>query len=136
MSTTFVTFLEGLGALQLAIPPPPVASWSSEASARAECSSTTSGHFCLCIVGTVSGIAVSVGGDVLLFASVLCGSTPPVSPIPRPPVSPASSTNSTTSHPSTPMAPSVATPGTEPSVPVEIDHDGGTGHGEATSPDR
>ncbi|GMF37404.1 unnamed protein product [Phytophthora fragariaefolia] len=72
----------------------------------------------------VSGIAVSAESGVLSFVSVPSGSEPPSSPIPRAPVSPASSTASTVTIPSTPGAPSGMTPGTEASVPVEIDDDG------------
>ncbi|GMF54645.1 unnamed protein product [Phytophthora fragariaefolia] len=75
----------------------------------------------------VSGIAVSADSDVLSFASIPSGSNPPFSPIPRAPASPASSTASTAPLPSTPVAPSGITPGTDASVPVEIDDDGGSG---------
>ncbi|GMF51143.1 unnamed protein product [Phytophthora fragariaefolia] len=81
----------------------------------------------------VSGIAVLVDSDVLSFVSVPSGSNPPFSPIPRTPTSPASSTASTTSFPSTPAAHSRVNPGTEASVSVEIDEDGGAGADEAAS---
>ncbi|GMF34802.1 unnamed protein product [Phytophthora fragariaefolia] len=73
----------------------------------------------------VSGIAVSADSDVHSFESVPSGYYPPFSPISRPPMSPASSTASAMSLPSTPVAPSGVTPGTEASVPVEIDDNGG-----------
>ncbi|GMF22378.1 unnamed protein product [Phytophthora fragariaefolia] len=81
----------------------------------------------------VPGIAVSADSGVLSFASVPSGSNPPFSPIPRTPTPPASSTVSTASVPSTPVGPSGVTPGTEASVPVEIDDDGGSGADGATS---
>ncbi|GMF42340.1 unnamed protein product [Phytophthora fragariaefolia] len=81
----------------------------------------------------VSGIAASVDSDVLSFASIPSGSDPPFSPIPRTPASPVSSTASTVSLSSTPGSPSGVTPGTEASVPVEIDDDGGSGSDGATS---
>ncbi|GMF23439.1 unnamed protein product [Phytophthora fragariaefolia] len=74
----------------------------------------------------VSGIAVLANSGVLSLASVPSGSNPPFSPIPRAPVSTASSTASTVSLPSIPGAPSGITPGTEASVPVAIDDDGGS----------
>ncbi|GMF49067.1 unnamed protein product [Phytophthora fragariaefolia] len=77
----------------------------------------------------ISGIAVSADSDVLTFASIPSGSDPPFSPIPRTPASPASSTASTASLPSTP----VVSRGTEASVPVEIDDDGGFGADGAAS---
>ncbi|GMF34039.1 unnamed protein product [Phytophthora fragariaefolia] len=75
----------------------------------------------------ISGIAVSADSVVLSFASIPSGSDPPFSPIPRTPASPASSTTSTASLPSTPVLSRGITPGTEASVPVEIDDDGGFG---------
>ncbi|GMF52140.1 unnamed protein product [Phytophthora fragariaefolia] len=81
----------------------------------------------------ISGIAVSADSDVLSFASIPSGSDPPFSPIPRTPASPASSTASTASLPSTPVVSRGITPGTEASIPVEIDDDGGLGADEAAS---
>ncbi|GMF30604.1 unnamed protein product [Phytophthora fragariaefolia] len=75
----------------------------------------------------ISGIAVSADRAVLSFASIPSGSDPPFSPIPRTPASPASSTASTASLPSTPVVSRGITPGTEASVPAEIDDDGGSG---------
>ncbi|GMF39298.1 unnamed protein product [Phytophthora fragariaefolia] len=75
----------------------------------------------------VSGIAVSADSDVLSFESIPSGSNPPLSPIPQAPASLASSTASTASLPSTPVAPIGIAPGTEASVAVEIDDDGGSG---------
>ncbi|GMF35707.1 unnamed protein product [Phytophthora fragariaefolia] len=75
----------------------------------------------------VSGITVSVGSNIVSFASVPNGSTPPFSPFPRQPASPASSTASTTFLRSTPMASSGPTPGTETSLPVKIDDEGDLG---------
>ncbi|GMF49026.1 unnamed protein product [Phytophthora fragariaefolia] len=82
---------------------------------------------------SVSGIAASIDSNVLSFASIPSGSDPPFSPIPRTPASPVSSTASTASLPSTPGGPSGITPGTEASVPVEIDDDGGSGADGAAS---
>ncbi|GMF47881.1 unnamed protein product [Phytophthora fragariaefolia] len=81
----------------------------------------------------ISGIAVSADSDVLSFASIPSGSDPPFSPIPRTPASPASSTASTASLPSTPVVSRSIAPGTEASVPVEIDDDGGLGADGAAS---
>ncbi|GMF24397.1 unnamed protein product [Phytophthora fragariaefolia] len=81
----------------------------------------------------ISGIAVSADSDVLSIASISSGSDPPFSPIPRTPASPASSTASTASLPSTPVVSRGIAPGTEASVPVEIDDDGGLGADGATS---
>ncbi|GMF32119.1 unnamed protein product [Phytophthora fragariaefolia] len=81
----------------------------------------------------IAGIAVSADSDVLLFSSISRGSDPPFSPIPRAPTSPASSTASTASLPSTPVVSRGITPGTEASVPVEIDDDGGSGADGAAS---
>ncbi|GMF23707.1 unnamed protein product [Phytophthora fragariaefolia] len=81
----------------------------------------------------ISGIAVSTDIDVLSFASIPSGSDPPFSPIPRTPASPASSTASTASLPSTPVVSRGITPGTEASIPVEIDDDGGLGADGAAS---
>ncbi|GMG18196.1 unnamed protein product [Phytophthora fragariaefolia] len=81
----------------------------------------------------ISGIAVSADSDVLSFASIPSGSDPPLSPIPRTPASPASSTASTASLPSTPVVSRGITPGTEASIPVEIDDDGGLGADGAAS---
>ncbi|GMF34021.1 unnamed protein product [Phytophthora fragariaefolia] len=81
----------------------------------------------------ISGIAVSADSDVLSFASIPSGSDPPLSPTPRTPASPASSTASTASLPSTPVVSRGITPGTEASVPVEIDDDGGFGADGAAS---
>ncbi|GMF56426.1 unnamed protein product [Phytophthora fragariaefolia] len=81
----------------------------------------------------VSGIAVSADSDVLSFAAFPGGSDPPFSPIPRTPASPASSTASTASLPSTPVVSRGITRGTEASVPVEIDDDGGSGADGAAS---
>ncbi|GMF26820.1 unnamed protein product [Phytophthora fragariaefolia] len=81
----------------------------------------------------ISGIAVSADSDVLSFASIPSGSDPPFSPIPRTPASPASSTASTASFPSTPVVSRGITPGTEASIPVEIDDDGGLGADGAAS---
>ncbi|GMF20882.1 unnamed protein product [Phytophthora fragariaefolia] len=81
----------------------------------------------------VSGIGVSADSDVLSFASILSGSEPPFSPIPRTPASLVLSTAFTASLPSTPGGPSGITPGTEASVPVEIGDDGGSGADGAAS---
>ncbi|GMF47874.1 unnamed protein product [Phytophthora fragariaefolia] len=81
----------------------------------------------------ISRIAVSADSGVLSFASIPSGSDPPFSPIPRTPASPASSTASTASLPSTPVVSRGITPGTEASVPVEIDDDGGFGADGAAS---
>ncbi|GMF34955.1 unnamed protein product [Phytophthora fragariaefolia] len=81
----------------------------------------------------ISGIAVSSDSDVLSFASIPSGSDPPFSPIPRTPAYPASSTASTASLPSMPVVSRGITPGTEASVPVEIDDDGGFGADGAAS---
>ncbi|GMF30574.1 unnamed protein product [Phytophthora fragariaefolia] len=81
----------------------------------------------------IAGIAVSADSDVLSLASIPSGSDPPFSPIPRTPASPASSTASTASLPSTPVVSRGITPGTEASVPVEIDDDGGSGADGAAS---
>ncbi|GMF33989.1 unnamed protein product [Phytophthora fragariaefolia] len=81
----------------------------------------------------VAGITVSADSDVLSFVSVPSGPNPPFSPIPRTPTSPASSTTSTTSLPNPPVASSGVTPGTEVSVPAEVDGDGGAGDDEAAS---
>ncbi|GMF50603.1 unnamed protein product [Phytophthora fragariaefolia] len=81
----------------------------------------------------VSGIAASIDSDVSSFASIPSGSDPPFSPIPRTPASPVSSTASTASLPITPGCPSGIAPGTEASVPVEIDDDGGSGADGAAS---
>ncbi|GMF32069.1 unnamed protein product [Phytophthora fragariaefolia] len=81
----------------------------------------------------ISGIAVSADSDVLLFASIPSGSDPPFLPIPRTPASPASSTASTASLPSTPVVSRGITLGTEASLPVEIDDDGGFGADGAVS---
>ncbi|GMF19190.1 unnamed protein product [Phytophthora fragariaefolia] len=74
-----------------------------------------------------------VSGSVLSSAAVHSDSTPPFSPIPRAPMSPASSTASTALLLSTLMVPSGATPGTDASVLIEIDEDGGAGGDEAAS---
>ncbi|GMF28143.1 unnamed protein product [Phytophthora fragariaefolia] len=74
----------------------------------------------------ISGIAVLADRDVLSFASIPSGSDPPFSPIPRTPAS-------TASLPGTPVVSRRITPGTEASVPVEIDDDGGSGADGATS---
>ncbi|GMF40727.1 unnamed protein product [Phytophthora fragariaefolia] len=197
MPAAFATFLEELGALQLAIPPPPAASVSSEGSGPTPPAS--SGSFggaagqegsessaklqsapptpkkrqrlgrpsvdlkarkaakqaASAVVSSsgppqsvpsslsaaslptpsapISGIAVSVDSDVLSFAFIPSGSDPPFSPIPRTPAPPASSTASTASLPSTPVVSSGIAPGTEASVPVEIDDDGGLGADGAAS---
>ncbi|GMF16512.1 unnamed protein product [Phytophthora fragariaefolia] len=84
----------------------------------------------------IAGIAVSADSDVLSFASIPSGSYPPFSPAPRTPASPASSassTASTASLPSTPVVSRGITPGTEASVPVEINDDGGFGTDGAAS---
>ncbi|GMF52966.1 unnamed protein product [Phytophthora fragariaefolia] len=81
----------------------------------------------------ISGIVVSADSDVMSFASIPSGSDPPFSPIPRTPASPASSTASTASLPSTPVVSRGITPGTEASVPVEIDDDRGFGADGAAS---
>ncbi|GMF38676.1 unnamed protein product [Phytophthora fragariaefolia] len=198
----FVTFLEELGALQLAIPPPPATSGCSEGSglappassgsldgAAAKSGSSTSltvdsddsegsgpivpsalhkgkgkrpanglkdSEGCeaglAAVVSSsgppqsvlpaaslstssapISGIAVSADSDVLSFASIPSGSDPPFSPIPRIPASPASSPTSTGSLPSTPVVSRRITPGTEASIPIEIDDDGGLGADGAAS---
>ncbi|GMF36829.1 unnamed protein product [Phytophthora fragariaefolia] len=81
----------------------------------------------------VSGISASAGSDVLLFASIPSGSNPSFLPIPRTPASPASLTVSTASLPSTPVVSMRITTGTEASVPVEIEDDGGSEAGGAAS---
>ncbi|GMG16540.1 unnamed protein product [Phytophthora fragariaefolia] len=81
----------------------------------------------------ISGIAVSVDSDVLSFASITSGRDATFSPIPRTPASPASSTASTAYLPSTPVVSSGIAPGTEASVPVEIDDNGGLGADGAAS---
>ncbi|GMF48467.1 unnamed protein product [Phytophthora fragariaefolia] len=81
----------------------------------------------------ISLIAVSVDSDVLSFASIPSGSDPPFSPIPWTPASPASSTASAASLSSTPVVSRGIAPGTEASVPVEIDDDGGSGADGAAS---
>ncbi|GMF36162.1 unnamed protein product [Phytophthora fragariaefolia] len=172
MPAAFATVLEELGALQLAIPPPPAASglrkaldrhlwllqghlvelllrqeaaaWStfsgfegSEKAAKQATSAAISRSGPSQSVPSslpaasvpissapISGIAVSDDSDVLSYASIPSGSDPPFSPIPRTPASPASSTASTASLPSTPVVSRGITPGTEASVPVEIDDDG------------
>ncbi|GMF47188.1 unnamed protein product [Phytophthora fragariaefolia] len=207
MPAALATFLEELGALQLAIPPPPAASGSSWVSgptppassgslggAAAKSGSSTSltgkrpakssaklrsappppkkkqrlgrpsvglkarkaakqaasvvvsssgppqcvpsslsAASLLTSSAPISGIAISPDSDVLSFASIPSGSDPPFSPIPRTPASPASSTASTASLPSAPAVSRGITPGTEASVPVEIDDDGGFGADGAAS---
>ncbi|GMF47210.1 unnamed protein product [Phytophthora fragariaefolia] len=204
MPAAFVTFLEELGALQLAIPPPPATSGSSEGSdwhlqlpqgpltelaltlhkgkgkrpakssaklqsapptpkkkqrlgrpsvdlkarkaARQAASavvsssgppqsvpSSLSAASLPTSSAPMSGIAVSADSDVLSFASIPSGSDPPFTPIPRTPASPASSTASTASLPSTPVVSRGIGPGTEASIPVEIDDDGRLGADGAAS---
>ncbi|GMF47833.1 unnamed protein product [Phytophthora fragariaefolia] len=195
MPAAFATFLEELGELQLAIPPPPSPSEYSEASVPTPpVSSGTSGGATATpgsptvdsdtsddsgpvipsslhkdkskrpaksssklqskslppkkkqrlgqpsvdlkarkAAKQAASAAASGSGNVLSFASIPSGSDPPFSPIPRPPASPASSTASTASLPSTPVVSRGITPGTEASVPVEVDDAGGSGADGAAS---
>ncbi|GMF57408.1 unnamed protein product [Phytophthora fragariaefolia] len=203
MPAAFVTLLEELGALQLAIPP--TSSGSSEGSGLARRASSGSLHGAGAKSGSSTSLAVdsdgsddsgptvpsalhkgkgkrpakpsaklqsapptpkkkqrfgrpsvdlkarraakqaasamvSMGGPPQSIPSSLSaaslptsGSDSPFSPIPRTPASPASSTASTASLPSTPVVSRGIAPGTEASVPVEIDDDGGLGADGAAS---
>ncbi|GMF53692.1 unnamed protein product [Phytophthora fragariaefolia] len=129
MPAGFATFLEELGALQLAIPPPPSASGSSEASVPAPPASSGTSGGATATSGSSTSLTVDsdTSDDSGPFAAIPSGSDPPFSPIPRTPASPASSTASSDSLPSTPVVSRGITPGTEASVPVEIDDDGSSG---------
>ncbi|GMF34457.1 unnamed protein product [Phytophthora fragariaefolia] len=129
MPAAFVTFLEWLGALRLAILPLPAASGSFGVSQQtySEGSLATSGLVCLGVIST--GLwDRGLGGQRRAFVRVSPQRLQSaVSPIPRAPTSPASSTAPTASLPSTPADPSGITPGTESSLPAEIDDNGRTG---------
>ncbi|GMF18035.1 unnamed protein product [Phytophthora fragariaefolia] len=189
MPAAFVTFLEELGALQLATQPLPAASGPSGVSAQAAPASSASSGDAADVSGSSTALTVdssSSDDSGPVIPSTLhkskgkrsCGSVGSVgrcqarqtysedsfaasdltclgvittglwdrglggqrrafvrvspqrlqfavSPIPRAPTSPAPSTAPTTSLPSTPVTPSGVTPGTEASVLVEIDDDGG-----------
>ncbi|GMG15244.1 unnamed protein product [Phytophthora fragariaefolia] len=147
----FATFLEKLGALQLTITPPPAASGSSEGSGPTTPASAGSSSGAAGTPGTSTSLTVDSdtsddsgpvipsslhkgkGKRAAKSSDKLRGSDPPFSPIPRTPASPASSTASTASLPSTPVVSRGITPGTEASVPVEIDDDGDFGAAGAAS---
>ncbi|GMF58548.1 unnamed protein product [Phytophthora fragariaefolia] len=81
----------------------------------------------------VSGIAMSVDGDTLSFASTISRSVSPFSPIPRPLASPMSSVASISSLPDIPVASDGAASSSETSVPREITGDAGADADDAAS---